>query len=177
MMRIELLVVMAMALCGAMGSAAVRADDAVKINLEVKKVVVDAEGKETLQSADLAQPGDLLQYTAVYRNTSKKGIKGLEATLPIPSYTEFQPESIKPGGARATWDYAHFESIPLKRIVKRENGVDIDQVVPYAEYRALRWYPGALAAGEEQRFSVRARVDQYQFKAASDKLKVSVGGN
>lgn len=177
MMRKTTLVAVAIVVCSVMLSAAARAEEALKVTLEVKKVVVDVNGKEALQNADSAQPGDLLQYTAVYHNVSKKGLKGLEATLPIPTYTEYQPDSVKPAGARASWDRAHFQSIPLKRIVKRENGVDIEQMVPYAEYRALRWYPGDLAAGEEKRFSTRVRVENRSINLASDTPNVTVGGN
>jgi uncharacterized repeat protein (TIGR01451 family) len=171
------LVVMAMVVGGAISSATVRADEMVKVNLEVKKVAIDADGKEVLQSADSARPGDLLQYTAIYHNTGKKSIKGLEATLPIPAYTEYLPDSVKPAGAKASWDREHFAAMPLKRIVKRENGIDIEQVVPYAEYRSLRWYPGELSAGEERRFSTRVRVDDHSIDLASDTMKVSVGGS
>lgn len=170
--------VVAMVACSAMFSAAVRAqDDVVKVTLSVKKVVVDAGGKEVLQSADLAQPGDVLEYTAAYVNTGKKGIRNLEATLPIPVHTGYQPDSAKPSGARASWDLRVFEQIPLKRIVKREHEADIEQVVPYSEYRLLRWYPGHLGAGEERRFSTRVRVENYTINLVGNSANITVEGN
>ena len=169
--------VIAMVACSAMFSTAVRAQDVVKVTLSVKKVVVDAGGKEVLQSADLAQPGDVLEYTAAYVNTGKKGIRNLEATLPIPAYTEYQPDSAKPSGARASWDLRIFELIPLKRIVKREHDADIEQVVPYSEYRLLRWYPGELAAGEERRFSTRVRVENHTINLVGNSANITVEGN
>jgi uncharacterized repeat protein (TIGR01451 family) len=177
MMRKEIVVALAIAVFSTMVSAAVRAEEAVKVTLEVKKVVIDAEGKELLKSADAVQPGDLLEYTAIYRNVSKKGIRGLEATLPIPNYTEYQPNSVSPSGARASLDKANFAAMPLKRIVKRENGVDVEQVIPYSEYRSLRWYPGELAAGEVRHFSTRVRVANHSINLASDTLNVTVGGS
>src|SRR5438105_1063074 len=49
-------------------------NDAVTINLTAEKVVAN-DGKESLESADKAKPGDLIQYDAAYRNTTKGAVK------------------------------------------------------------------------------------------------------
>src|SRR2546428_9697107 len=46
----------------------------VTVNLTAKKVVV-TDGKESLESAGTAKPGDLIQYEAVYRNTTKTAVR------------------------------------------------------------------------------------------------------
>ena len=57
--------------------------------LEARKVVRGADGKESFAPADNAKPGDVIEYVATYRNTGKQPIRNLEATLPIPHNTEF----------------------------------------------------------------------------------------
>ena len=54
----------------------------VAVHLTTKKVVT-AEG-ESLESAEKAKPGDLIQYEAVYQNTSKAPVKNLQALVPAP---------------------------------------------------------------------------------------------
>jgi len=49
-----------------------------------------------------------------------------------------------------------FESIPLMRKVKLDDGREVMREVPAAEYRFLRWSLGTLGAHGQQ--SVRARV-------------------
>lgn len=129
----------------------------VESKLEVSKVVVK-EGKEQLEPASAAKPGDILQYVASYTNKGRAGVSNLEATLPIPSNTELIIESIKPPGAKASTGGSVFSEVPLKRKVRQTNGAEFEQVVPAREYRSLRWYPGALAAGATVSFTARVKV-------------------
>ncbi len=129
----------------------------VESKLEVSKVVTK-DGKESLEPAGTARPGDLLQYVASYTNKGRAGVSNLEATLPIPSNTELVIESIKPGGAKASTGGSSFDVVPLKRKVRQANGAEFEQVIPAREYRSLRWYPGALAAGATVSFTARVKV-------------------
>lgn len=129
----------------------------VESKLEVSKVVLK-DGKEILEPASAAKPGDILQYVASYSNKGRSGVTNLEATLPIPSNTEVIIETIKPSGARASTGGSTFSDIPLKRKVRQSNGAEFEQVVPAREYRSVRWYPGALAAGATVSFSARVKV-------------------
>jgi uncharacterized repeat protein (TIGR01451 family) len=128
-----------------------------KVVLDAHKVVVDAAGKESLVAADNAQPGDIVQYTATYRNQGQKSVTGLEATIPVPQNTAYIAGSASPAKAKATAGGDKFEAMPLRHTIKRE-GKEVNENVPYAEYRALRWFPGTLAPGKELKFILRTRL-------------------
>ena len=124
----------------------------------VRQKVVLFDGKESLQSAEVAKPGDILDEVATYLNKSTAPIKQLQATLPVPPNTELLLASVKPGGAMASTDGNQFSSLPLKRKIKQPNGVEIEQLVPVNEYRYLRWFPDVLAPGKSLAFSARFKV-------------------
>ena len=130
----------------------------VTIALSMKQVVVDAKGNETLKDAPRIKPGDLVEYTAVYRNRSKQGISGLNASLPVPVGLEYVKQSAKPSPVMATTDGVEFAAEPLMRSVKDQAGKDQQIEVPYSEYRNLRWVVGNLDAGKRVVVSARMRV-------------------
>ena len=145
--------------------------------LEIKLVrskVVLVDGKETLQSAAIAKPGDILEEVATYSNKSRLPLKGLEATLPIPPHTDLLMASIKPGTAKASIDGTQFSTLPLKRRVKRANGQEVEQPIPVSEYRYLRWYAGELAA--EKTLVVSARFKVLNDNTNDNSLAVSPTG-
>lgn len=124
--------------------------------LVASKVVV-VEGRESLVEATSARPGDVIEYTATYRNAGKDPIKGLQATLPIPSQTEFIPGTARPARAMASLDGLTYAPVPLRRAAMRD-GKPVEEPVPYREYRALRWSAGELGGGETASFTARVRV-------------------
>ncbi len=125
------------------------------IKLSAAKVIV-VDGKETLELAEKAKPGETIQYTAVYANKSGHGIRNLAPTLPIPTGTELITSSVNPTASEASTDDGKFQTFPLKRKVKSPDGKEMEREVPASEYRALRWSIGDLAAGAST--SVVARV-------------------
>ncbi len=125
----------------------------IEIRLERKKVVV-IDGKEALVSAASAKPGDLIEETATYTNRSKKTFK-VEATLPVPQFTEFVAGTASPSGARASADGAAYGAMPLKRQQKSANGVVVEQLVPVGDYKSLRW--SAIDLAPEKQFVASAR--------------------
>ncbi len=139
-------------------SAVAQTQGDLQVTMDVRKVVKTADGKESLESAEQAKPGDILQYTAVYLNKSKNNLRDLDATIPIPAFTEYVPGSSRPAGAKASVDGQTFQSIPLRRKVTRADGQAVMQLVPYADYRSLRWSAGNLAANQELKFSTRVKV-------------------
>lgn len=139
-------------------SAAAQSQKELQVTMEVKKVAKAADGKESLESADQAKPGDILQYTAVYVNKGKNTLRDLEATIPVPAYTEYVPGSSRPAGAKASVDGQSFQSIPLRRRVKQADGKEVMQLVPYADYRTIRWFAGNISVNQELKFSTRVRV-------------------
>ena len=131
----------------------------VRVTLKAAKVVPGgAKRVERLVPADLAKPGDLLQYDAVYRNESGAKIANLQATLPIPVGLELLLPSMKPAGAQASLDGKQFASLPLMRTVTAPDGKIVREEVPVREYRALRWSIPQLAAGAQFTVSARAQV-------------------
>lgn len=129
----------------------------VESRLEAKKVVIGADGKESLVAADAAKPGDIIEYQATYQNKGRAAIKNLEATLPIPPNTEFVSGSPRPDNAKASTDSRTYGAIPLKRTVKKD-GKDVQENVPAREYRYLRWFPGELGGEKSVTFTARVKV-------------------
>ncbi len=129
----------------------------VESRLEARKVVVAADGKESLAAATSAKPGDVIEYVATYRNTGREAVRNLEATLPIPVNTELLPASVTPAGARGSLDGVAFAPMPLKRKAVR-NGVSVEEAVPASEVRSLRWLAPELAAEKSVAFTARVRV-------------------
>ena len=134
--------------------AASKVVDPITIKLERKKVTL-AEGKEVLIAATTAKPGEVIEETATYNNPSKKSTRRVEATLPVPQYTQPLLGSILPAEVKASTDGKVFASIPLKRKIKQPNGVTVEQDVPLSEYRFLRW--SAVELAPEKQFVVSAR--------------------
>jgi len=90
-------------------------------------------------------------------------VRNLEVTLPIPPHTELIAGSAHPAGATASVDARKFAEPPLKRTVRR-NGAEIEETVPYREYRYLRWQAGVL--GPQQSLTFTARVSVIDDRAA-----------
>ena len=125
--------------------------------LEARKVVRAADGKESFAAADSARPGDVIEYVATYRNSGKQPIRNLEATLPIPQNTELVDGSARPAGARASLDAKTFADMPLKRRVVRD-GKTVEETVPTREYRSLRWYAAELPGDKVATYTARVKV-------------------
>ena len=128
----------------------------VAVDLKGQKIVRLADGKETRESAAQAKPGDVIEYTATYINRGKAAVKNVVATLPIPNDTEYVGASALPANAQAATSDGVYQAMPLKRKIKQADGKEVEQDVPLAEYRTLRWQVGELAPGKE--FVAAARV-------------------
>lgn len=129
------------------------------VSLERKKVV-NSNGQESLVSAAVANPGDILIEVASYTNRSKQALAGFQATLPVPQNTELVAGSVNPAIALASVDGRVFSAIPLKRKVKQANGAEVEVMVPVSEYRYLRWSLSEIGAEKTLHFSARFRVSQ-----------------
>jgi hypothetical protein len=125
----------------------------VQVSLDRKKVSL-VDGKEQLVPATSAKPGEVIEEVATYSNRSKKTFK-VDATLPVPQYTELVIDSTRPTNVKASVDGKVFAPLPLTRKVKQPNGVEVQQLVPVSEYRFLRWT--GVDLGPEKSFAVSAR--------------------
>ena len=136
----------------------VAAPEPLEIKLVRTKVVLSG-GKEIRQSASTAKPGETLEEVVTYTNRSNSALTSLEATLPVPANTELVMASIRPDTAQASIDGKNFAPMPLKRMVRRADGQESEQLVPVSDYRFLRWYPGALRPASSLVFSARFKVE------------------
>lgn len=127
----------------------------VKVVLTASKIVM-VNGAEQRQPSDKAKPGEIIEYVAEYRNTAKSPVSNVVATLPIPSGMEYIPDTADPAQVMASTDEHNYAPVPLKRMVRGADGKMIEQQVPYAEYRSLRWKLGEIQ-GESSK-SVKARM-------------------
>lgn len=142
-----------MAVC--MAGTAIAADSLSNM-LSVARIVSQSDGNEHSEPANSAKPGDVLEYTALYRNAGAGAVRKLEVTLPIPEGTEYLAGQAHPAGAWASIDGKTFAPQPLHRRVAKADGAMVDELVPLQEYRFLRWPPADLAAGAS--LECRARV-------------------
>lgn len=139
-------------------SAAAYAAEPVTNTLTVHRVVVRDGGAEQLEAASAAKPGELLEYTAEFRNRGAAVARGLEATLPIPTGLTLVAGSARPAAVRASVDGTTFAPVPLMRQVRRADGSSVEERVPLTDYRYLRWAPADLAANGVLTVSARAVV-------------------
>lgn len=133
------------------------ADD-LAIQLVAQRVEHKADGSESFQPATQAKPGDIIEYTAQYKNQSNGAISNLQPVLPIPAGMEYISDSAKPAPVAASLDGKKFLAIPLKRKVKLAGGEVQERKVPASEYRALQWRVGELPANKTVAFSARVRI-------------------
>lgn len=147
----------AFALVAAAWPAAAQQGNPLVTQLEARKVVRSADGKETFAAADSAKPGDVIEYVATYRNTGKQPLRNLEATLPIPENTEFVPDSANPASAKASVDAKNYAAMPLKRTTVKD-GKPVEALVPARDYRSLRWSAAELPAEKVAKFTARVKV-------------------
>ena len=127
----------------------------VKVLLVANKIV-KMNGTEQRQSADKAKPGDVIEYVAEYKNPDKSAVKNVVATLPVPAGMEYVPQTATPEQVMASTDDVNYAPAPLKKSVPGANGKMVQQLVPYSEYRSLRWSLGEIAGGTSK--SVKARM-------------------
>ena len=126
--------------------------------LKLFKVARSASGKESLVPASSIRPGDTVEYRVMYRNTSTRTLTKVNAVLPIPVALVYISYSARPGNAQASLDGRTYGAMPLKRRVRDEKGVEKTVLVPFSQYRFLRWSLGNIGAGRTLQVSARARL-------------------
>ena len=129
----------------------------VKVALTANKIVV-VNGKEQKEPGESAKPGELIEYVAEYRNTGKAPVTNVVATIPVPAGMEFVPETVQPQQVMASTDERTYAPVPLRRMVKGADGKMLEQIVPYSEYRSLRWSLGEIQGGGTKIVKARMKV-------------------
>lgn len=132
----------------------------VQSQLVAEKVVRTPAGDVTRSPAAAARPGDLVVYTASYRNAGKDDASALQLTVPVPAGMDYQGPAAddKQPPQLASLDGRSFAPVPLTRKVKNAQGQEVAQPVPLAEYRFLRWNVARLAAGTSVSVQLAAKV-------------------
>ncbi len=141
------------------GSASAQNDPNLDIKLVAKKVVKDSQGKEQMLPGNKAKPGEVLEYTASYRNKTDDTLRKLAPTVPIPAGTKYIGGSAKPKIKFATIDGANFLPVPLMKTVTSADGKQVRVKVAPSEYRAVRWAPVDLPAKQTVTVKMRTRID------------------
>jgi uncharacterized repeat protein (TIGR01451 family) len=138
---------------------AVAADKgSVTVKLTSHKVVSTTSGKDKLERADKAKPGDVIEYKAVYHNKGKGNATNVKGIIPIPKGTAFIPGSAKPAQITASLDDKKYSIPPLKRKVTLPSGKVELRDVPYEEYRSIRWDLKTLPPGKSAAVSMRVKI-------------------
>ena len=136
------------------------AGNALNVKLEQYLVRPDPSGGELLLEVSEVSPGDQVEYRITYTNTGKQTLRA-EAQLPIPSGLEYQRGSAisnHGAGHQVARQDARFGMEPLREKHTDANGRVVWRLVPYAQYRLVRWSGAALPPGASKVFQLRARV-------------------
>jgi len=127
----------------------------------VEQVATEQGVEERLVPTDQAEPGSTLEYVATYKNTGSQSLTDFVLKNPISINTHYIGGSeLSPSGAEFNVSIDHgasYESVPVVRIVKDENGDEKELVVSPDQYTSLRWVVGErLPAGDMM--TIRYRV-------------------
>ena len=140
------------------GQALFAQTPAVTSSLAAQRVEM-VEGKPVLTPATQTKPGDIIEYSGTYRNAGAASVQKLQAVVPVPVGTTFVAGTAQPAQAQASTNGISFAPMPLMHMVKQADGTQRQEPVPLAEYRALRWDVGTLAAASNAVVSLKVRVD------------------
>jgi uncharacterized repeat protein (TIGR01451 family) len=124
--------------------------------------ITKVDGTEKKESADKAKPGDVIEYVAEYKNSDKKPVHDVFATLPVPAGMEYVPSTAEPSQVMASTSDGKYAPAPLKRAVHGADGKVTQELVPYSEYRSLRWNLGVMAGGTSKTVRARMKVKAQQ---------------
>ena len=138
-------------------AASASADGALVATLESLKVSRAADGSEQLAPSYHAQPNDVFEYRATYRNQSSKTMRRVIATVPVPQGFEYVAESAAPVVMLASLDGKTFSPLPLIRAVPSADGAANETPIPAQELRFLRWEIGDMQAGTSSTVTARVR--------------------
>lgn len=134
------------------------ADNDVKVDLHAFKVVGSGAAQKLVATTE-ALPGDTIEYQVTYRNTATTPARDVLATLPVPKGgVSYVADSATPAAVQASLDGTQYAPVPLTRSVTR-NGKQVQETVPVAEYRFLRWKLGEIAPGKSITVTSRMRLD------------------
>lgn len=144
--------------------ASVYAKDPMVSTMDAFLITVDKKGKEKARPAKEAEPGQVIEYRIKQKNISKDDLSGLVVTGPVPTNTQYLGKSAKTAEKHkfvVSIDYGRsYESEPVKRTIKDENGKDKVIIIPPEKYTHVRWIPESpLKKGKHQEFRYRVKIN------------------
>lgn len=133
-------------------------------NMKAFVVTVDAKGKEKLQTAKRAEPGQVIQYQITSTNAGKQQLKGLMAVGPIPAHTRYVGQSAytkTKANMQVSIDGGKtFEKEPVKRKQTMPDGSVKMVIIPADQYTHIRWQAkDALVSGSKHVYNYRVKVN------------------
>lgn len=127
--------------------------------LEAHVVTLDETGAEVLTQTEEVAPGETIEYTLTYENTSDRALSEIVINAPVPAASTLILDSAtKQDGVafQASADNGESWGTPPLMMTTDEGQVE----VPVDEYDFLRWIPSsAIEAGEAWTFSYRVSVE------------------
>ena len=123
-------------------------------------------GATVLKTVTAVNPGDLIEYSTVYRNDGANAVTKMRAVIPIPAGATYQAASAVPIGAQASLNGIDFEAMPVIRTMRQPDGSERKIEVPLGRYRALRWELGTLLPAQSTTVRLRAQIDRPEPVAA-----------
>jgi uncharacterized repeat protein (TIGR01451 family) len=111
--------------------------------LAVERIDIDGETQEeALVAADVASPGDLLQYTGRYTNISEEALTGLVINGPIPTNTVFEEDGLsvsQKADFEVLVEGEPWQSLPAFKMITMQDGSKMRVPATADDYRQIRW--------------------------------------
>ena len=126
-------------------------------------LVTSKDGKEVVEEAEQASPGDIVEYRLTYTNNGDQPLSGLIITGPIPANTVYLENS---AATQVNADFTvsidngdSFQAEPITKTITGENGQSKNVEVSPSDYTQVRWQPkGSLQPDQVQEYRYRVRV-------------------
>jgi uncharacterized repeat protein (TIGR01451 family) len=96
------------------------------------------------------KPGEIVAYTAVYRNTGGSAAYGLLVKLPVPQGTTYVREGTTPSPVEVSADGKTFQPLPAP---------SKDDAAVLARYRMVEWHIGSLLPGTAKTVRIFVKVN------------------
>jgi uncharacterized repeat protein (TIGR01451 family) len=132
-------------------STEIRQASPLKITLSVQKIVVNNDKEQGIDATD-AEPGDVLEYRAEYKNVGKTVLRDALLTLPLPEHTRFVAGSARPAAMTVA-------TRAQPGVFKAPAALSAAADASAHRYSALRWAVGKFAPGQTVTVGARVRVE------------------
>lgn len=120
--------------------------------LKVFQVSQLESGEDLLEPASAVAPGAIVEYRAIFTNTSDSEIKSVNLEIPVPEQTRYIPSSDAPMASQFV--------LRDDSVLKNSEAVfEGDQVSPDL-VGSVAWSIASIAAGESVELKIRVRISE-----------------